>query len=153
MSEYNNSNNAPQLTYTLNQFIALKDADDITYSKYSVMERSLDNPELVYSIDNLIYNYMDEMLAQSRIVVISKAEQIKYMYKPKLLAYTCYGSTESYFVLMALNGVCNVKEFDLADLQFRALYPNDLSVIMSSIYNAESEFMTANRQNLKIYES
>ena len=49
----------PQETYTLDQFISLRDADKITYVKYSVLERSLDHPEMVYSIDNVIYNYLD----------------------------------------------------------------------------------------------
>ena len=31
----------PQETYTLDQFISLKDSDKVTYPKYSIMERSL----------------------------------------------------------------------------------------------------------------
>ena len=128
----------PQETYTLAQFISLRDADKIVYQRYAVMERSITYPTMVYAIDN---------------VRVTLDEKMKYQYKPKLLAYDIYGSTESYFMILALNGMCNLKEFSLEDRKFYALTPADLSTFMSSIYNAESKFLQMNRVNLEIYES
>lgn len=145
--------NSPQETYTLKQFIALKDADDITYANYSILERSLTDPDLIYAIDNVIYTYLEEMKADAEAVSVDAEEKLKYMYRPKLLAFDCYGSTETYFILMALNGICNIKEFDLADNMFYALKPSKMSTYMSNIFNAESEYISTNRQNLKIYET
>lgn len=143
----------PTETYTLSQFIALKDMDSMTYSKYSIFEQSLTEPSMVYAIDNVIYTYMDELKEQRKLVKISENERIKYAYKPKLLAYDIYGSTETYFVILAVNGMCNLKEFDLSNRLFYALTPQDMVSTMNSIYNAERDYISKNRKNLSISES
>lgn len=143
----------PQETYTLDQFISLKDSDKITYPKYSIMERSLTNPELVYSIDNVIYGYMDELKRYRKIVTVGMNDKIKYQYKPKLLSYDIYGSTEAYFIILAMNGMCNLKEFTLEENRFFALTPSHLAMFMNDIYNAERRHIVLNRTNLGIYES
>lgn len=143
----------PQLTYTLNQFIALKDVDRIVYRRYSIIQRSLTNEELLYCIDNVIHTYMDEMKKKRKIVSVTESERIKYAYKPKLLAYDVYGSTELFFILLALNGMCNMKQFDLIERKFFALTPQDCAQFMSDIYNAEGDYLKLNRTSLGVYES
>lgn len=143
----------PQDTYTLDQFIALRESDRITYVKYSILQRSLDHEEVVYAIENVVYNYLDIINKLKKTVVVSQNEKIKYQYKPKLLSYDIYGSTETYFMILACNGTCNLKDFSLEEMRFYALTPGDLSSIMSSIYSAESRYLTMNRSNLEIYES
>lgn len=137
----------PNETYTVNQFISLKDSDSITYQKYSVLNRSLNNDKLVYSIDNVIYGYMDEIMAKKKICTFTKEEQLKYMYKPKLLAYDIYNSSESHFIILAMNGMCNAKEFDLAEMKLNLLMPSDMASFMSQIANVEKEYMDLNRSN------
>lgn len=143
----------PQETYTLNQFISLRDSDKMMYVKYSILSRSIDHPEMVYSIENVVYNYMDIINSRKKTVIVDQEQKIKYQYKPKLLAYDVYGSTESYFMILACNGICNLKEFTLEEFKFYALTPSDLAAIMSSILNAENKYITMNRSNLEIYES
>lgn len=143
----------PQETYTLNQFISLRDSDKMMYVKYSILSRSIDHPEMVYAIENVVYNYMDIINSRKKTVIVDQEQKIKYQYKPKLLAYDVYGSTESYFMILACNGICNLKEFTLEEFKFYALTPSDLAAIMSSILNAETTYITMNRSNLEIYES
>lgn len=143
----------PQETYTLNQFISLRDSDKMMYVKYSILSRSIDHPEMVYAIENVVYNYMDIINSRKKTVIVDQEQKIKYQYKPKLLAYDVYGSTESYFMILACNGICNLKEFTLEEFKFYALTPSDLAAIMSSILNAENKYITMNRSNLEIYES
>ena len=143
----------PQETYTLNQFISLRDSDKMMYVKYSILSRSIDHPEMVYAIENVVYNYMDIINSRKKTVIVDQEQKIKYQYKPKLLAYDVYGSTESYFMILACNGMCNLKEFALEEFKFYALTPSDLAAIMSSILNAENKYITMNRSNLEIYES
>ncbi len=143
----------PQETYTLDQFISLRDADRITYVRYSILERSIEHPEMVYAIENVVYNYLDIINELKKTVIVTQDQKIKYQYKPKLLSYDVYGSTESYFMILACNGMCNLKEFNLDELKFYALTPGDMASLMSSIYSAESRYLTMNRSNLEIYES
>ena len=145
--------NLPQETYTLSQFINAKESDTLTYSKLSILQRSLTHPEMVYAIDNVLYTYMDEIKSFRKRVKLTLHEKTKYMYKPKLLSYDIYGSTELYFVLLAMNGQCNLKEFDLVDKRFYALTPVDMTAIINSIMIAEDEHIKINRNNLNIYNS
>ena len=145
--------NLPQETYTLSQFINAKESDTLTYSKLSILQRSLTHPEMVYAIDNVLYTYMDEIKSLRKLVKLTLHEKTKYMYKPKLLSYDIYGSTELYFVLLAMNGQCNLKEFDLVDKRFYALTPVDMTAIINSIMIAEDENIKINRNNLNIYNS
>lgn len=139
-------------TYTLEQFIKMSDAEKITYQRYSILERSRTNKNLIYSIDNLLYTYIDELKAKRKRVRVSPEEKIKYIYKPKLLSYDIYGSLELYFVILALNGMCNVKEFDLMDNIFYALSPADMNDMLNSIKIAEQQYINLNRSTLQIYE-
>lgn len=143
----------PAETYTLDQFISMKNSDKITYRNYSILQPSLDDPSIVYSVDNIIYSYMDELKSYRKLVSVSELEKIKYRYKPKLLAYDCYGSTEIYFVLLAINNMCNIKEFDLKDNTFWGLTPSDMVELMNSIYRAEQQHITLNRNTLHISET
>ena len=137
----------PNETYTVNQFISLKDSDSITYQKYSILNRSITNNKIVYSIDNLLYNYMDEIMSKRKVCTFTKEEQVKYMYKPKLLAYDIYNSSESYFIILAMNGMCNAKEFDLAEMKLNLLMPTDMANFMSQIANVEKDYIDLNRLN------
>lgn len=140
--------NNPATTYTIDQMIGLKNSDSITYKNFSILQKSLQDDSLVYSIDNVIYDYMDEINQYKRLVGFSDMEVVKYKYKPKLFSYDVYGSTECYFVIMALNGICNVKEFDLIDHTIWALNPNDMYTIMNLISRAEKTRIALNRDNI-----
>ena len=145
------STNDPHKTYRLSDFINRKDSDKITYSRYSIFNQSITNKNLIYSIDNIIYTYMDEIESMRHRVYVTLNEKIKYQYKPKLLAFDIYGSVETYFIILAMNGMCNHKEFDLESQEFWALAPNDMVNIMNSIYLGETKYINANREHLGIY--
>lgn len=140
----------PGITYTLNQFINLKSIDSITYSNFAVLNRSIDHPELVYAIDNLIYQYMDEIKEKQKTCTLTLEQKIQYAYKPKLLSYDIYGSTEAYFIILALNGMCNAKEFDLEEQKLYLLLPSDLNDLLSQISNAEKNYRKLNRSDQNI---
>lgn len=141
--------NNPATTYTINQMIALKNSDSITYKNYSILQKSLKDDNLIYSIDNVIYDYMEEINPYKKLVGFTDIEVIKYKYKPKLFAYDIYGSTECYFVIMAVNGICNVKEFELLDKTAWALAPDDMYSIMNLIGRAEKTRIAINRDSIK----
>lgn len=144
----NSKLNNPATTYTVDQMIALKNSDSITYKNYSILQKSLKDDNLIYSIDNVIYDYMDVINQYKKLVGFSDMEVVKYKYKPKLFAYDIYGSTECYFVIMAVNGICNVKEFELIDHTAWALAPDDMYSIMNLIGRAEKNRIDINRSEI-----
>lgn len=140
--------NNPADTYTLDQFIDLQVKDDITYNNFSFLEASTAEPNIFYSIDNVAHRYIDDIKDYIKTVRVDEKYRLKYMYKPKLLSYDIYGATELYFVLMALNGIYNIKDFSLQDYQFKALDKETMFTFASKVYNAEEESILINRRNL-----
>lgn len=147
------SGQGPQETYTISQFIAMKDSDQITYNNYSILQQSLTEPSVYYSIENVIYDYMDELKSYRKLLTLSDLDKKTYQFKPKLLAHNIYGSTEMYFIILALNGMCSIKEFNLIDDTIWAIYPSDLKNLLNTIYRAEASRLQLNRSTVGLSES
>ena len=123
------------------------DTDDITYANFSILVKCIGENSIVqYAQDNIIYDYLPELNERTVTLTMTDNEFIKYRYKPKLLAYDLYGSTEVYFVIMALNGICNIKDFNKKKLKL--LYKSDLLELLNEIYSAESDYILYNRVHL-----
>lgn len=143
--------NSPDTTYTVEQFIAFKDSDPLTYHNLAILARSISYDGLTFSSNNIIYDYLDELKEESVLVSMSDYSYMKYCYKPKLLAYDLYGATELYFVILALNNTCNIKDFN-----FKSLYliePEKLLAILNVIYNSEINYIKFNRNSIDLQEA
>ena len=139
--------NLPEKTATIEEFIDMKETDDITYSQFSILVKCIgENSVVQYAQDNIIYDYLNELNESAVEYEMTDDEFVKYRYKPKLLAYDLYGSTEMYFVIMALNGMCNIKDFNKRKLKL--LYRSRLLELLNEIYSAESEYIKYNRLHL-----
>ena len=139
--------NLPERTATIEEFIDMGDTDDITYANFSILVKCIGENSIVqYAQDNIIYDYLPELNERTVTLTMTDNEFIKYRYKPKLLAYDLYGSTEVYFVIMALNGMCNIKDFNKKKLKL--LYKSDLLELLNEIYGAESGYILYNRVHL-----
>ena len=136
----------PERTYTLEDFIGFKSQVNMTYYNFSILSKSILEDGIVYSKDNVIYNYLDILKGKCKTLKLSDSEYFKYRFKPKLLAYDVYGSTELFFVIMAVNGICDVKDFNMK--KFRMLTPKDLNSLLSQIYSAEIKYIEYNRQEI-----
>ena len=128
-------------TYTVEDFIELgKEIDDIQYSKFSILSKAssdVTNP-ILYATHNLIYDYEEEFKALSLIVDMTDTEYNKYRLKPKLLAYDIYGSTEIYFVILFINGMYSIKDFDRKTIKL--LKKDAMIQLLEEIYNAEQNY-------------
>lgn len=133
-------------TYTVEDFIELgKQVDDIQYSKFSILAKaasSVNNP-ILYTEHNVIYDYQEEFKKLSLEVHMTDEEYEKYRFKPKLLAYDIYGSTELYFAILFINGTCNIKDFDRKVIKL--LTKSNMIELLEAIYNAETNYISSNR--------
>src|SRR5574344_2109562 len=93
---------------TLAEFISYSNSTKISYNNLSFID-ILD--DIKFPIVNIIDDYVDEIKDKSFDVTLSDKEYLKYKYRPKLLANDIYGNGEYYFIILAINGICNVKEF------------------------------------------
>lgn len=133
-----------ELTCTLEGFISYKDFDsNIYYSNLSIFEKSIDGNSVLLSY-NVLNDYIDEIMDMTVTVTLTDEEYIKYQYNPKGLAYMLYGSTEYYYIILFVNSMASVKEFNKRKIKL--LRPNDLSQILSCIYSSEESFISKARE-------
>lgn len=130
----------PALTYTLDQFIASKMNDEMTFRNYSIVE-VIDGLELFDH--NIVEDYLSELDSLCQTIELSFEEFTKYKYAPDLLAYDVYGSTQLDFVVMYANGIIDPKEFTFKKVKLP--YASALINFMSEVYNAEIEYIRFNR--------
>ena len=123
----------PELTTTITDFIvAGKASNNISYVSLSFREQ---RDGIDFPIVNILKDYLYEFKEKAVTVTLSANDQYKYKYKPKILANDVYGNPELYFVIMALNNICNVKDFDFK--QLKMLSVTDMENYISQIYNSE----------------
>ena len=127
-------------TFTLDQFANSKSSNDISYYSMSLLEKDSDN-NIEYDVFNVVSDYMSELKAKAQEVTLSEAEYYTYRFKPKLLAHYLYGNQELYFILLWLNDMWSVKDFDLKKV--KVLKSQDLSEALSSINAKEKSFIKA----------
>mgnify|MGYP000065565034 CR=1 FL=1 len=137
----------PDKTSTVEEFINAGISDEMTYNNFSILFKSSQQDNIILSANNIIYDYMDEIKPYIVNVTLSEEEYIKYRYKPKLFAYDIYGSTELFFIVMAVNGIYDIKDFNRRNI--KALYKKQLFELLNQIYNAESEYIQKNRSDLE----
>lgn len=127
----------PENTYTLDQFILAGHRTTVSYDEFSYKE-ALSNGNIV-TILNVIDDYIPEIMDSAVNVRLDRLQRIKYRYKPKLLCYDVYGNTELYWVILRMNGIIDVKEFDFEILKM--LRVDDMELILTNIYNSEYKWM------------
>lgn len=129
----------PAKTSTIAEFISFKNSDDISYNNLSFRDK-YDN--IIYPIKNIIDDYIDELMELTVNITLNDQEYLKYKYKPKILANDIYGNSELDFIILAINNICNMKEFDMQTIKL--IKDEDLDNFLTSIYNA-------NKNDLDIY--
>ena len=140
-------------TYTVEDFIELgKEIDDIQYSKFSILAKAATdvvNP-ILYATHNIIYDYEEEFKKLSLTIDMTDEEYTKYRLKPKLLSYDVYGSTEIFFVILFINGMCNIKDFDRKTIKL--IRKDTMIELLEAIYNAEQNYILTNRSSVGYVE-
>ena len=144
MATYTDYLNNPALTYTLDQFISMKDSDDMTYNNFSIYDK-IDNQKILES--NLIDEYLDELTTLCSVVQLSRDEYKKYKYAPDILAYDVYGSIQLDFVILAANDMCDPKDFNLKRIKLPTV--SRLKEFLNEVYGANNNWITKNRYDLE----
>lgn len=131
--------------YTVEQFIELSSNKVISYESLSLVEKIDNITTITY---NLLNDYKEEFEELTISINMTDSEFLRYQFKPKLLAYDIYGDPELYFIILFLNNICNIKEFN--NKKIKMLKKDDLVKLISAIYNAETDSIQRNREKLEI---
>jgi hypothetical protein len=95
------------------------------------------NEKYVVNITNLFEKYYEILLDNTVIVVLTDEEYLKYRFKPKVLSYDLYGTKELHYMLLRLNYVYSVINFDFKELR----------VFNTNILNLLNEIMILENEN------
>jgi hypothetical protein len=79
-------------------------------------------------------------------VSMSETEYLKYRYRPRLLANDIYKDPNLDFVILYINGICNMKEFDIPNKTLSLIKLEDLNAFLTSVFNS-------NKEDIDIYNS
>lgn len=103
-----------ELTSTILEFIESYIVEPLTIDSFmlkQVLTRN-DSSKFVVPGDNLIIRYMDELKSGFHTVTMSDEEFAKYKYRPKLLSYDVYGTTEMWWLILMINEIPSATQFD-----------------------------------------
>jgi hypothetical protein len=141
------SSNKPEETYTVSGFIeANSGSDEMTYYNFSILQQEVIGKDTFqFTVSNIVDDYMEELKEYALLVQLSDLEKLKYHYNPELLAYDLYGSINLDFVILKLNGIIDPKDFDLPII--KVLNADTLKSLLSTIYNAEQDYIKNNRDD------
>lgn len=101
--------------------------------------------ESLVKYDNNLYNYnciddyIDILLSTSVNIKLTDKEVAKYKYKPKILSYDIYGDPEYFYIILIINNMTSVKDFDLENKKIKLIKSDTLSEILSTIKNKENK--------------
>lgn len=82
----------------------------------SVMTNSNDE-KFIINITNIFEQYYEILLENTVIVTLTDDEYLKYRFKPKVLSFDLYGTVELHYLLLRLNHVYSVINFDFTELR------------------------------------
>ena len=130
----------PALTHNLSEFLMAGRAEHVTkYGDASFLER--DN-NILYVVKNVIEDYIPDLKEMALKVVLDDDEYLKYQYNPKRLAYDVYGATELYYIILMLNNIGGVIEFNAKEL---------LLMKKQELFNAIASIMLTEGKDIRKY--
>lgn len=122
-----------QETSSLEEFVLVGEDNIITYSNFSLQEPLGD---ISFPLFNVIDDYLEEFIAISEEIELNEDAKFKYKYRPKLLCEDLYGNSELYYIILLINGMCNMKEFTLNG-SIRLIQKERLINLIKQIYKSE----------------
>ena len=138
-------------TSTLESFINYKNLDNNVYYKdLAIFEKSIDGKSVLLTY-NILNDYRKEIFDFVIPITLTNKEFQKYQYQPKKLAYDLYGSTEYYYMILFINSMTNIKEFNRRRINL--MRAKDMSNVLSAIYSSESEYIERTQQLISQIEN
>ena len=138
-------------TSTLESFINYKNLDsNVYYKDLAIFEKSIDGKSVLLTY-NILNDYRKEIFDFVIPITLTNEEFQKYQYQPKKLAYDLYGSTEYYYMILFINSMTNIKEFNRRRINL--MRAKDMSSVLSAIYSSESEYIERTQQLISEIEN
>jgi hypothetical protein len=104
-----------------------------------------------FAVGNIVTDdYFPELKAKCVKVHLDDKEIQKYKYRPKLLAYDVYDNAELYYIILRINDLYNVKDFNISKKYIYLLPKKDLKAFLADIYTFSNDNILTFNSNHKI---
>lgn len=134
---------------TINELISLGKQLKISSETMSIKEIVMNthNERFIVNFTSVIDRYYDILLDHTSIVKLTDDEYLRYRYKPKLLSEELYGTQELHSLLLRLNHITSVIQFDFTEL--RVFNTNIIKLINEIMILEEENYMTNEMEIIK----
>lgn len=134
---------------TINELISLGKQLKISSETMSIKEIVMNthNERFIVNFTSVIDRYYDILLDHTSIVKLTDEEYLRYRYKPKLLSEELYGTQELHSLLLRLNHITSVIQFDFTEL--RVFNTNIIKLINEIMILEEENYMTNEMEIIK----
>ena len=116
----------------------------MTFALSEILSK-IDGTDMCIGFHNILDDYIDDIKKECKVLELNNSQFIKYRYKPWLLSYDIYGTSDLEFILLKVNNMISAKEFNRHKINI--LMPDALELI-NKIYNAEKKYINLNRNSL-----
>jgi hypothetical protein len=106
----------------------------------SVLTNSNDE-KFIINITNVFEQYYEILLENTVIVTLTDEEYLKYRFKPKVLSFDLYGTIELHYLLLRLNHVYSVINFDFTELR---VFNTNIIDLLNEILVLENDNLIGN---------
>lgn len=121
---------------TINSIQAFINDKPIISTDYATMSFTEERERIQFAVGNLVTDdYYPELKAKCVRVHLSDDDIMKYKYRPKMLAYDIYDNTELYYVILRVNDLYNVKDFNLSKKYIYLPSKKVLKEFLADVYN------------------
>lgn len=139
----------PIRTPTMEDFVDLAENNEIDYNSMALFTQDITDESFIYSFENVLSTYMEELRSVSVLYEMTDKEYLKYRYRPYQLSYDLYKTTQLYWVILYLNDTCNAKDFNLKSKQIRLIPGRTLKDLLEMIQSAEKDRIRLNREYIE----
>ena len=149
MAQIGIGNNKPSECTSLSTFLKCKNDQEFSYKSLCYYGKaSTDN--VIKPIYNLLDDYMECIDDYTIEVEIEDFNIDKYKFNPKRLSYDLYGTTNLYYILLYINNLNGIKEFNLDKKKIKIIRKETLEKVLSNIYDNEyKNLQEYNNEELK----
>lgn len=117
---------------------------EISHDKLHLKHKIIgsDGNPIIVNYSQLIDKYLDNLTPYIEEVTLSEEEYLKYKFQPKTLSLDIYNTTELWSLILKINNILSVSQFDIKTLK---LFTMDIFRVLNEILILEEDNIKTNK--------
>ena len=132
-----NSQADPRNTHTVQEFISTRGKSNVEVLGYPDLSYLYNMDGIEYVVRNIVDDYLDELDSLSYELQLDDWAVTEFRYNPKKLSNKLYNTTKLWYMILKVNGLANVHEFDLKNGKVTIVPASAIKIFLGKIYSTE----------------